>query len=545
MNGALHQPVWRRALAAFLPVIAIVAVPLLLRKAPRYQGSGQDSLVIVTPHNESIRYEFAQAFRAYYHRTKGRTVAVDWRAPGGTSQIARYLDDQFLVAFRRAWLADPTNGPWTGEVAGSFNDRKLKPDRASSVARKARETFLASNAGIGIDLFFGGGQYEMSVQAGKGYAVDAGLAATHPGLFDETVIPARYSGETFYDADGRYYGACLSSFGICYNRDRVAALGDAPPPARWADLGEPRFNGQVAVADPTKSGSITKCFEMLIQEQMADAIEAHGSESAPALATGWAAGLNLIKRIGGNARYITDSAGKVPRDVGTGDIAVGMCIDFYGRTQAEWTGRQSGGEERVVYVTPRGGSSISVDPIQLLRGAPNREVAVAFIEFVLSPEGQKLWNYRVGTPGGPVKYALRRLPVRRDMYTPEHRQHMADAQADPYHEAAAFTYRGRLTGPYFGLIRNLIRCMVLDPLPELQAAWQAIVEAGGPDAVPGAMEAFNALPFDYQGCADARNALNPHADGQSPVTVLHTMRGWTEFFRDHYRVAAQRARDRR
>jgi len=48
-----------------------------------------------------------------------------------------------------------------------------------------------------------------------------------------------------------------------------------------------------------------------------------------------------------------------------------------------------------------------VDPIALLRGAPHGELARAFIEYVLSPDGQKLWNAKPGTSGGTERFALR------------------------------------------------------------------------------------------------------------------------------------------
>ena len=68
----------------------------------------------------------------------------------------------------------------------------------------------------------------------------------------------------------------------------------------------------------------------------------------------------------------------------------------------------------------------------MLRGAPHPEIALAFIEFVLSPDGQKLWNYRVGTPGGPEKFALRRLPVRKDFYVAANEPYRSDPGIDPY-----------------------------------------------------------------------------------------------------------------
>lgn len=523
---------------AFLPLALLIAIPVVLRPEPEAKVVSDLKLVIITPHNESIRHEFENGFNTYYAEKYDRTVTFDWRAPGGTSDIVRYLDDQYMTRFRRVWEETHGPGSWTDEVAKAFNNRKLDLNDPGTTdrQRQAREAFLASEVGIGIDLFFGGGQYEMKIQAEKGHAVDAGLLEKHPEWFSPDVIPATYSGETFYDPEGRYYGACLSAFGIIYNKDRVAMLADDQPPTRWSHLGEPRFFGEIAVADPTKSGSITKCFEMLIQQAMAEAVEAHGEVNDKALAEGWANGLNLIKRIGGNSRYVTDSASKVPHDVGKGDTTAGMCIDFYGRSEAQWTAYQSGGRERITYVTPEGGSSLSVDPILMFRGAPNRELAIEFMEFVLSPAGQKLWNYRVGTPGGPEKYALRRLPVRRDMYTPEHQQQMADAGKDPFEEARGFEYHGGWTGPYFGLIRNLIKAMALDAAPELRAAWEAIDKAGGPEAVPEAMAAFNELPFTYEEAGEARSRLNANTD-EEVLDSLQAMREWGNFFRERYQRA--------
>ncbi len=141
----------------------------------------------------------------------------------------------------------------------------------------------------------------------------------------------------------------------------------------------------------------------------------HPVDEQAALELGWARGLQVIQRASANTRYFTDSASQVPVDVSLGDAAIGMCIDFYGRFQSEAVriGDQS---SRLQYFTPKGGSSVGVDPIGLFRGAPNASAAKMFIEFVLSLEGQKLWDFKVGTPGGPAKYALSRQPVRKELY---------------------------------------------------------------------------------------------------------------------------------
>ena len=89
--------------------------------------------------------------------------------------------------------------------------------------------------------------------------MDAGIRELHPELLDSKLIPPMFGGERLYDPKGRYYGLCLSTFGICYNKDRIAAMADKTPPKRWDDLAAPRFYNKIVIADPTKSGSANKC----------------------------------------------------------------------------------------------------------------------------------------------------------------------------------------------------------------------------------------------------------------------------------------------
>ncbi|MEI8078048.1 MAG: extracellular solute-binding protein, partial [bacterium] len=296
------------------------------------------------------------------------------------------------------------------------------------------------------------------------------------------------------------------------------------------------YTGQLALGDPSKSGSIAKCYEMMLQQVMAETMARCGAAGeAAALAQGWDDGLLLIRCLCANARDFTNSAGQVTADVATGAAAAGICIDAYGRAQQEWN-RDGLAGGKVVYVTPAGGTSVSADPIGLLRGAPHAETARRFLDFVLSPAGQRLWDYRVGTAGGPERYALRRLPIRRDLYTPADRAQMSDGAEDPFALAGAFTYHGAWTGPHFNLMRLLIRVLGVDCHPELRAAWNAIGDAGGPDRVPEAMAAFRALPFPYAeaGAAGQRVAGNAQAVAQA--------RAWSAFFRAHYRQARDLAR---
>ena len=271
--------------------------------------------------------------------------------------------------------------------------------------------------------------------------------------------------------------------------------------------------------------------------------EAVARDPVNGLSQGWAEGLNLIKRIAANSRYVTDSASKVPHDVATGNAIAGICIDFYGRSEAEWSAFQNDGKPRMAFIDPVGGTSLSADPIQLLRGAPNRKAAVEFIEFVLSPEGQKLWDFKPGTPSGPTQYVLRRMPIRKDLYIEKFRQYMADPDENPYLSCGSFVYHPEWTGRYFNLLRVLIKCVALEPLPELQEAWQAIIEAGGPDAVPEAMKKFNELPFSYTDAASAVKSLYFDKEKNPMRDIIRTQMRWSSFCRNNYREATRLARE--
>lgn len=483
----------------------LIAAPLALRQTPPPAPAGAKRLVIITPHGEHIRAEFATAFDRWARAELGVAVAIDYRTPGGTGDIIRYMGDRYRAEFVRAH-------PEHRAQQRRFDDARADKDDDESV-RAARAAWLASDVGIGIDLFWGGGEFPYRQLAGRGLLVDAGLVREHADWFTEDVIPQKLSGEVIYDPQGRYYGACLGVFGIAINPERLERLGLSAP-LGWPDLGAPAYRAQLTLTDPTKSGAAVTAFERLIQQQLA----LHADD----LDAGWAAGFALIRRMVGNARAITDSASKPTRDVVRGDCLAAMALDFQAKFEAENSALESGGEPRLTFITPVGGTSVSADPIGLLRGAPERKLAIAFIRFVLSPQGQRLWNYRVGTPGGPERYALRRLPIRRDVLDADWAEHASDPGEDPFVIGAAFTYRSDWTSHLYSLIGPLIKATTFDCREELREAWHAILDAGGPEAVPQAYAAFIAQPFTYAQAPDALATLRA-----GPEHAIPLLREWT------------------
>lgn len=553
----------RLAIVALL-LAAVLVAPFALRPKEEKVSEEAERLVIITPHIESIQSEFARAFRLHMRKVHGREVAVDWRQPGGTSEIARFLRSEYATRFEASWK-EQTGMPFTLAIRDAFTNPKLDPSGTSTregpvpdpallrsappeeQAAGARRLFLGSDLGAGIDLFFGGGAYDFERQASAGLlvATDASgqfgpgaLAEQYPGWFSDAVMPASFSGEPFRDTKFRWVGTVLSAFGICYNRDVLERLGIREPPDEWSDLEDPRYLGQIALADPTKSGSTTKAFEMLVQERIQTLARKRGLEGEAAVAAGWNDAMRLILRISGNSRYFTDSSAKVPRDVAQGDAAVGMCIDFYGRSYNELHRDPTTGTSRVEFVMPRGGTSIGADPIGMLRGAPHPELAHRFIEFVLSPEGQAIWNYRAGVPGGPARHALRRPPIRRDFYNDSNRAKMTDPDFDPYLAAAGFTYHPEWTGSLFAALRFVIRAACMDPHDEQQLAWQTLVAAGLPPEGLARFEEVSSISYEV-----VIEKIAPALRDNDKVAQVRLGRELSSHFREHYeRIARDYAR---
>ncbi|HEY3898449.1 MAG TPA: extracellular solute-binding protein [Chthoniobacter sp.] len=534
-----------RQLPLLLALVCVLVGPILLRpKNVGLFGPGERSVVIVTPHNDSIRSEFGRAFEEWYLAHKGQRVHVDWRIPGGTSEITRYVDSEYLAAFQNYWTAT-LHRPWSKVVEASFLNRRVVPGPGpakDTPEQQARRAFLDSHVSCKLDLFFGGGAYDFQQAASKGLLVDCGYLRAHPEMFGDKPgqIPKALSGEAYWDPQGRWLGTVISSFGICYNPDALRRLGIGDPPVLWADLARPSYDHAIALANPTQSSSVTRAFEMLIQQQIQESIAAHhlpAGQEKEGVEEGWTQAMRLLMKIGANARYFTDSSGKIALDVEAGEAAAGMTIDFYGRYESEAV-RRPDGTSRLQYVNAEGGTSFGVDPIGLYRGAPDPELARDFIAFVMSPEGQKLWNWKVGAPGGPQRHALRRLPILPALYAPQFAQFRTDPDVNPYELARTFVYHESWTSPLFRQIAFIFRVMCIDAHEELDTAWNALQAAHYPPEATKIFEDVSAI--DYA----AANGRIRDALGDK-IREVQLARELSDHFRDQYHRAAEAARNGR
>jgi len=265
--------------------------------------------------------------------------------------------------------------------------RWLDVGGTSDIVKFLKTHYRNDPRNLGVDVVFGGGIDVMMELSRAGVLQPVSI---EPRIVSR--IPPTVAGVPLYSAQREWYTAAISIFGIIVNKVASDKLGISRPTA-WSDLGTSQYFDLVGIADPAKSGSMHAMFEVILQGY------------------GWDEGWKLLTRIAANARTISNHASQVGKDVATGEMAVGIAIDTYAGDVIRQVGR-----ERVEFVIPSDYAAITGDGIALVSGAPHPELGKRFIEFVLSEEGQKLWYYKRGTPGGPREFEMGKLPIIPELY---------------------------------------------------------------------------------------------------------------------------------
>ena len=176
-----------------------------------------------------------------------------------------------------------------------------------------------------------------------------------------------------YDAGRTYFGTKLITTGIIVSQSAPMV------PRSWADLLRPEAKGQVVLASPLYSGAAA------IHMGALGAVAALGPSYYDKLAANGALALR------GNGAVLSAVAG--------GQKMYGIIVEFMA-LNAKAKGSP------VEFVFPTEGVSIVTEPTAILRGTKNLAAARAFVDFLLSKEGQSL------------AAAQGYLPARRDVAPP-------------------------------------------------------------------------------------------------------------------------------
>jgi iron(III) transport system substrate-binding protein len=193
------------------------------------------------------------------------------------------------------------------------------------------------------------------------------------------------------DKDGYWVGTALEPYGLVYNPKRIQRLG-APEPKDWDDLLNPKLKGEVAQCAPTRSSSSNATYEVMLS--------LYGEDK------GW----DWLRKLASNTGHFTARSRDVPTVVAKGEFAAGFAVPSYMAFEEKLAGFD------LKFAAPKN-AFVTPEPMAILAGARNPKAARAFIEFLLTERGQRVFmerglfpitpKYKVqGPPGSTAELAV-------------------------------------------------------------------------------------------------------------------------------------------
>lgn len=177
------------------------------------------------------------------------------------------------------------------------------------------------------------------------------LLMAHPDA-DVSVYPAGT-----HDADKTWFGTKLITTGIMYNTAATMV------PASWSDLLKDEAKGQLAMPSPLTSGAA-----LIHTATLVDNLEA-----------GW----GYYEGLAANGAQASGGNGGVLKQVAGGEKLYGMVVDFLPI-------REKAKGAPVEFVFPEEGVSAISEPVAILASTQNADAAKAFVDFLISKQGQEL-----------------------------------------------------------------------------------------------------------------------------------------------------------
>jgi ABC-type Fe3+ transport system substrate-binding protein len=257
--------------------------------------------------------------------------------------------------------------------------------------------------------------------------------------YDSSVegIPEKVGSFPINDPAGYYKGFALSGYGIMWN-ERYMKAKKLPIPKEWVDLADPVYYKHVGMSAPSRSGTTHLTVEAIIQGK------------------GWQDGWAALKAMSGNFKTVTERSFGVPDGVNSGAFGVGIVIDFFG-----FSSKASGFPVDFHYPSV---TSLVPANVGKINNAPHPENANAFIDFLLSEEGQELL----------LNEKIQRLPVNPAVYSKA-----PDSFPNPFtgQDIGSVDFDLNLSKSRYNVVNSLFDVMITYRLDELRSATHEIQEA--------------------------------------------------------------------
>jgi iron(III) transport system substrate-binding protein len=193
------------------------------------------------------------------------------------------------------------------------------------------------------------------------------------------------------DPAGFWVGTALEPYGLVYHPRVLKRLG-VPELKDWEDVLNPKLKGNVAQCAPTRSSSSHATYEIILQGK------------------GDAQGWEWLKRLAANSGIFTARSRDVPSVVAKGEFAVGFAVPSYMAFEERLAGFD------IKFVAPKN-AFVTPEPMGILAGSKHPKAARAFVEFLLTERGQRVFmerglfpitpRYKVqGPPGSTAEMAV-------------------------------------------------------------------------------------------------------------------------------------------
>ncbi|MEK4496728.1 MULTISPECIES: ABC transporter substrate-binding protein [Ureibacillus] len=181
--------------------------------------------------------------------------------------------------------------------------------------------------------------------------------------------------EQYIDQDYMYAGTKIMSTVIAYNTDLVSEA-----PTSWLDLTDASTKGETIMPSPLYSGAAAYNLGIFTRTDY----------------IGW----DYYENLKANGVTVGQGNGSALKGIQAGDQSYAIIVDYLVNNAIK-----DGSPLAIVY--PEEGVPVITEPIALMKESDNEEAAKAFIDFVLSKEGQEL--------AASLGYA----PIRSDVDAPE------------------------------------------------------------------------------------------------------------------------------